>query len=213
MRLMPLVLAALLFTSVSPSADSWSLNAERIAKSVVMVTNDHGLCTGFVINPRVQKKNDPEQTYILTAAHCYGDDLYADEEPAKVVYKDEKKDLLVLEIADTGRPALHLAKEDPKVGDEVGSFGFGYGNVVDQALFRVAHISAKNLFIATDGIGGPLFALDATFVSGQSGGPVINAAGELVMIVQVGTPSVGFGVGADILKSKVGKYFDKPAQP
>ena len=205
--LLPLVLAAFLLTPASPSADSWSLIADRVAKSVVLVDSKSGLCTGFVINTKRDPKTDTD--LILTAAHCNGNELYADQEPAKIVHKDEKKDLMVLEIADTGKPALALAKEDPKVGDEVGSYGFGYGTVVDQAMFRIAHVSAKNLFIAVDGIGGPLIALDATFVGGQSGGPVINPAGEVVMIVQMGTTSVGMGVGAEIIKSKVGKYFDK----
>ena len=81
---------------------------------------------------------------------------------------------------------------------------------MDRAIFRTAHISAKDLFIAADGIGGPLLALDATFVAGQSGGPVVNTSGEVVMIVQMGTGSVGMGVGADVIGSKVGRYWEKP---
>jgi S1-C subfamily serine protease len=113
----------------------------------------------------------------------------------------------VLSIEDSDRPALKLAKENPKVGDEAASFGYGYG--LERPLFRLTHISAET-YIPYDGIGGPLFMTDATFVPGQSGGCVVNAAGEVVMMVQMGTNSVGMGVGADTLRQKVGKYWEKP---
>ena len=33
------------------------------------------------------------------------------------------------------------------------------------------------------------------------------------MIVQLGNAYVGFGVGAETIKRKAGKYYEKPAQP
>jgi hypothetical protein len=39
---------------------------------------------------------------------------------------------------------------------------------------------------------------------------VVNEAGEVVMMVQRGTQSVGIGVGAETIRSKVGRYFGKP---
>ncbi len=50
---------------------------------------------------------------------------------------------------------------------------------------------------------------DAAFVSGQSGGPCVNAAGEVVMMVQRGSSTVGLGVGAETIKNKAGRYFQK----
>lgn len=193
-------------------AADWTSVVDRVAKSIVLVENDRGLCTGIVINSAYK---DDKDTYslILTAAHCYGEHLYADQEPARVKWKDEKKDLLVLQISESGKPALMLAKDDPKRGSELASLGFGYGTVMDQAMFRIAHVSAVNLFVAADGIGGPLIATDATFVGGQSGGPCVNTDGEVVMIVQMGTSAVGLGVGADVLRSKVGKYWEKSKAP
>jgi hypothetical protein len=41
----------------------------------------------------------------------------------------------------------------------------------------------------------------------------VNAAGEIVAIVQMTTDRVGFGRGADIIRDRVGKYFAKPKQP
>lgn len=193
-------LFALTLPTVSASPD-WRIAAEKIAKSAVFIESQGGSCTGFVI--------DNDRDYVLTAAHCDGEKLFADQSPAKVVHKDAKKDLLVVHIDDLDRPALKLAKDNPRTGDEVASFGYGYG--LERPMFRVTHISDDKIYIPYEGIGGPLMAVDTTFVPGQSGGPVINADGEVVMIVQLGTPMVGFGVGAEVIKDRIGKYFSKPA--
>lgn len=202
MRLILAVPALLMFAlpTVFASPD-WRIAAEKIAKSAVFISSPEGSCTGFVI--------DNDRDYVLTAAHCDAKELFVDQTPAKVVHKDVKKDLLVVHIEDLDRPALKLAKDNPKTGDEVASFGYGYG--LERPMFRVTHISDDKIFIPYEGIGGPLVAVDTTFVPGQSGGPVINSEGEVVMIVQLGTPIVGFGVGAETIHDKVGKYFQKPA--
>jgi S1-C subfamily serine protease len=187
-------------------AADWSPIATTLSKSVVYIENTHGSCTGFVVNANAGEKG--KQDYVLTAAHCDGPELYADQSAAKVIWKDTKKDLLILEVDDLDRPALHVAKDNPKRGEEVMSFGYGYG--LERPMLRVTHIADDNTYIPEDGIGGPLMVTDATFVPGQSGGPVINAAGEVVMMVQRGSSSVGMGVGADVMRSKAGRYFEKP---
>ncbi len=187
------------------SATQWTAVVDLLAKSTVYLETAGGTCTGFVINT-IEKK-ERKRTHIATAAHCEADKLYADQTPAVVVYKDTKKDLMVLEVDDLERPALRLAKTDPKVGDLVASYGYGYS--LERPMFRVAHISDDKTYIHTDNIGGPFFVLDAAFVGGQSGGPVVNEAGEVVMIVQRASDRVGLGVGADTIKSKIGRYFAK----
>lgn len=207
MRKVLAAFAALVLLFLVPlHAADWSLIATKLAKSVVEIESADGRCTGFVINDNVKGDKD----YVLTAGHCDGEKLFAKGAAAKVISKDSKKDLLVVEVDNLDRPALKLAKENPKPGEEVISFGYGYG--LDRPMLRVTHIADDATYIPYEGIGGPFFVTDATFVPGQSGGPVINAAGEVVMIVQLGTESVGFGVGAEVIKDKVGRYFgkDKP---
>jgi S1-C subfamily serine protease len=193
----------------APHAADWAALVKALEKSVVTIErNDAGVsCTGFIINSRAKDKDDDDVDYVLTAAHCEAAKLWADQSVATIIAKNKEKDLIVLSIEDSDRPALKLAKENPKVGDEAASFGYGYG--LERPLFRLTHISAET-YIPYDGIGGPLFMTDATFVPGQSGGCVVNAAGEVVMMVQMGTNSVGMGVGADTLRQKVGKYWEKP---
>jgi S1-C subfamily serine protease len=193
--------------ATSVMAADWSALVKDLTKSVVTIErNDAGTsCTGFIINSKVKKDQDT-LTYVLTAAHCEAGKLFADQAEAKVVARNTEKDLLVLAVEHLDKPAMRLAQDNPKVGDELASFGYGMG--LERPLFRIAHVSAET-YIPYEGIGGPLFMTDATFVGGQSGGPVINAAGEVVMVVQRGTDSVGIGVGADTIKSKVGRYWEK----
>jgi S1-C subfamily serine protease len=185
----------------------WAILVKDLSKSVVPIerNTDGTVCTGFVINSRV-RKDDEDKDYILTAAHCEAAKMWADQAEATVVAKNTDKDLLVLMVDDTERPALKVAKADPEVGDELASFGFGMG--LEKPILRMAHLSAKT-YIPYEGIGGPIFFTDATFVPGQSGGPVINASGEVVMIVQRGSNSVGMGVGAETIRDKVGRYLEK----
>jgi S1-C subfamily serine protease len=187
----------------------WSAVVDLLTKSTVYLeTKAGGGCTGFVINSLEREKQT--KTILLSAAHCDGDGLYADQTPAKVLFKDTKKDLMVLEVDDLERPALKLATRDPKVGELVASYGYGYA--LERPMFRVAHISDDKTYIHEDNVGGPFFVLDAAFVGGQSGGPVVNAAGDVVMIVQRASDRVGLGVGADIIKQKTGRFWTK-AQP
>jgi S1-C subfamily serine protease len=189
-------------------AADWTALVRDLQKSVVTIERDDNgtSCTGFIINSRV-KKEDEDLDYVLTANHCEAAKLWADQTVAKIVAKNTEKDLLVLSVENTDRPALKLAADNPKVGEDVASFGYGMG--LEKPLFRIAHISAET-YIPYEGIGGPLFFIDGAFVGGQSGGPVVNAAGEVVMMVQRSSASVGIGVGAETMKGRVGKYWEKP---
>lgn len=194
------VVVAVGVMSGSAFAAEWATVAKTVRESIVEIAiGTVGACSGFVI--------DAERDFVLTAAHCdneeSGKDLFVDLRPAKVVAKDTKQDLMVLLVPGIDRPALNLAKDNPKVGDEVASYGFGYA--LEEPLFRVAHVSGRDIALERSRV----LAIDATFVGGQSGGPVVNAAGEVVMIVQAGTASVGVGVGAETMGEKVGRYFSK----
>lgn len=200
------LLALLLFLGATPvlaqSAD-WVTVARTIRESIVEIAFKGGACTGFIINSTA--KNDKDNVdYVLTAAHCEGPDLVADLLPAVIKAKDFKNDLMVLEIANTDRPALKLSDNDAKVGEAVASYGYGYA--LDQPLFRVAHVSAHD---ANIGERVQYQAIDSAFVPGQSGGPVVNGKSEVVMVVQLGSNVAGFGVGAEKIRDRIGRFFEK----
>lgn len=198
-----LTLTALLAVALVPrmQAADWSQVVKQVEKSVVFVeVGDEGSCTGFVI--------DQKRHYVMTAAHCYKESMWADRVPAHVVSRDVKKDLLVIEVKDLdpSRPALHLAEHNPERGSEVMSVGYGYG--LERPFFRQAHVQDDQLTLPSEG--GPYISTDSTFVPGQSGGPVVNIAGEIVAIVQLGdNGSTGMGVGADIIRDRMGRFFGK----
>jgi S1-C subfamily serine protease len=185
----------------------WLPIAEKLSKSVVYVEHDNGACTGFVVNDTAKNKDKESVEYILTAAHCEGPNLYADQTVAKVLWKDTKKDIMILEVADLNRPAVVLAEHNPKIGEEVASYGYGFA--LERPMFRTAHVADDKTYIPEDGIGGPLIVIDAGFVGGQSGGPVVNASSEVVSIVQRGGSGVGLGIGVETIKGKIGRYLPK----
>ena len=198
MKILPL-LFLLLSPSILYAQASWTTIAALVQQSTVYVESVDGSCTGFV--------SDAERDLVVTAAHCDGEKLYVDQVPATVVAKDSKHDLLVLFVKDIGddRPALRLAKRNPEVGETVASLGHGYG--YERPMFLIAHVADDDTYIPEDGIGGPLIVVDAAFVPGQSGGPVVNQVGEVVMIVQMSNDRVALGRGAEDIKKHIGKYF------
>jgi S1-C subfamily serine protease len=181
----------------------WTATAKKTNASIVYVESETSKCTGFVIHDAW--KNDTD--LILTAQHCDGKQLFADYVSARVIFKHQKNDLMIVEVADTGRPALVIAAKNPAIGEEVGSYGYGYA--LERPMFRLAHVSDDEA-VLPDIEGGPFVMIDAGYVSGQSGGAVVNAAGEVVSIVQRASGLVGIGVGAQTIRAKVSRFLPKP---
>lgn len=195
------MLHVVLFASLLSMTD-WTPVAKSLGESVVYIENAEGSCTGFVIHSSY--KNDTD--LVLTAAHCDGASLMVDNMPARTVWKDAKQDLLVLQVEDTGRPSVAVSKQDPTQGAEIASFGYGMG--LEKPMLRIAHVANPSISLA-EVEGGPFVMIDAGYVGGQSGGPCINTAGEVVSIVQRASGLVGIGVGAERIRSKVGRYIEK----
>lgn len=182
--------------SASTTPDEWANIAAKLRESIVYIEMDGGSCSGFVI--------DNERNYVLTAAHCDGKDLYADSTPAKIKSKDRKSDLMVLYVEDLNRPALALATIQAQIGEAVGSLGYGWG--LQSPMFRLGHVSDTDAEVP-DLEGGPFVLIDAAFVPGQSGCPVVNSKGEVVSIVQKTSDRVGVGQRLEKMRDRVGKYF------
>lgn len=201
-----LVALALLLSVFGPSlsAADWSAVVKQVERSVVWVqVGEAGGCTAFVI--------DQAKHYLLTASHCkpesHDASLWVDYVPARIVFFDSKRDLMILEAKDIDptRPALKLAAKNPAIGEDVMSIGYGYA--LERPFFRQTHVQDDKMSLP--GVeGGPFISTDTTFVGGQSGGPVVNAAGEVVLIVQRGDGgTTGIGVGAETIRDRVGRFF------
>lgn len=198
------VLSLLVLMVVAPlGATDWSDVVKKVERSVVWAqVGESGGCTAFIINQ--------EKHFLLTASHCKPDQgamLWVDGVSTRIVFLDPKRDLMVVEAKDIdpARPALRLAHRNPIIGEEVMSIGFGYA--LERPFFRQTHVQDDKM--ALSGIdGGPFISTDSPFVGGQSGGPVVNIAGEVVLIVQRGDGgTTGLGVGAETMQERVGRFF------
>jgi S1-C subfamily serine protease len=165
---------------------------------------------------------DVNRRLILTNYHVVGDDdtglvsfpifqggkLVAERDayrapgrriPAKVVARDPKRDLAVLQLEGPvpleAKP-IKLAKDSPGPGQRVHSIG---NPGASGALWVYTEGSVRQVYRrkgrTTDKEGGSSFEIDARIVEtqspvnqGDSGGPVVNDKGELVAVVQGHVP-------------------------
>jgi S1-C subfamily serine protease len=183
---------------------NWHLIVERsLAKSVVQLSDT---CSGFVINEA--------EDYVLTAKHCADDDVskpvVVDLIPGKVIASDVQKDLLVIHVPGIDKPALRLSTTDLHYGDVVASFGYGGG--YERPMLRLANVAQPKAIMPDVGPS-EWVLLDAGLVGGQSGGPVVNADGHVVMVVQMSNSLMGIGRSAEVIKDRVGRFFEKVKQP
>lgn len=137
----------------------------------------HGLGSGFIVSP---------DGVILTNAHVVAD---ADtvtvkltdrrEFKAKVVGIDKQTDVAVLRIDAKDLPTVKIGDASrARVGEWVVAIGspFGFENTVTAGI-----ISAKSRTLPDDGYV-PFMQTDVAVNPGNSGGPLINASGEVIGI-------------------------------
>jgi serine protease Do len=124
-----------------------------------------GTCSGVVLNA--------EAGYVLTAAHCTVEKAAytVNGRHAELVRQNRILDLAVLRAELKDAKAMPLAKDPPAIGAEVALVGFAFG--------------AKRLHHQFGRVSQPLdddgaLILDLMVIAGESGGPAINTAGELI---------------------------------
>lgn len=148
-------------------------------------------CTGFQI----------ATARILTAAHCIDKDMRIDGFlGSKILKHDELYDLALVEFHGIGRPPLTF-RSAPVIRDEPLT-GIGYAS----GFTRLTQIRSRALFIDytpdSRRIAPGIFVSPA-WIGGMSGGPVIDANGDVVGIVQMtfGDNQLGYGVGTLIISA------------
>ena len=158
--------------------------------------------TGFIIS---------EDGYILTNYHVIelaaqnGKDvnviLYdGTRYTASIVGYEKYNDVAVLKIDASGLKPVGFGNSDSlSVGDLV----YAVGNPLGELDFSMStgHVSALDRAITSDesGVAINMFQIDAAVNSGNSGGPVYNAAGEVIGIVtakcaDTGVEGLGFAI-------------------
>ena len=183
------ILTAVPGLDVPPVVDVAAV-VERISPSVVTVvaSSEGSFASGRSTGTGVVITSDGE---ILTNSHViedsdevfvlFGDSI--DPIPAEVMAADPGNDLALLKVDLDGlTPAVFADPESISIGDEVVAVGFALdldgGPTVTRGI-----VSALNRTIAnSDGALDGLIQTDAAISSGNSGGPLLNASGEVVGI-------------------------------
>ena len=101
------------------------------------------------------------------------------EYESRLIARDPHIDLALLSIEVTGLTPLKPASVSPRVGEMVFAFGHPWGqrNTVTRGIVS-ALVTAQN----RRGDKLPIVRSDATLAPGNSGGPLVNTAGEVVGI-------------------------------
>jgi serine protease Do len=129
------------------------------------------------------------------------------EYESRLIARDPNVDLALLSIDATGLTPLRPAAVPPRVGELVFAFGHPWGqrNTVTRGIVS-ALVSAQN----RRGDRLPIVRSDAPLAPGNSGGPLVNAGGELVGInaMIVGgdqSVSIAASVATDFVKHAMTK--------
>ncbi|MFZ5826406.1 MAG: S1C family serine protease [Bacillota bacterium] len=127
---------------------------------------------------------------------------------AKRVMVDNFLDFAILDVEGTGYPVLRFAQTKPRVGEPVVVIGnaFGYSNSVSFGI--VSGVDRRSPYHAI--VHYPSLQTDAAINHGNSGGPILNAAGEVVAIAtwtegKDETDGIAFGIPADQIAAALRK--------
>jgi serine protease Do len=120
---------------------------------------------------------------VLTNAHVAGRGrslqvVLANDEtyPAKLVASDPAVDLALLQIPANGHSAAVLSEETPQPGEMVFAFGHPWGQrnvLTGGVLSAVTSLHGRQGEL-------PVLRADVQLAPGNSGGPLLNAAGEVI---------------------------------
>ena len=189
-----LVLAAVLFASVLP-ANAIGFDAEEVYKSVFVVYSGNSLGSGFAIgeNCIVTNAHVIENVHSITLTSYEGDKY-----TASLLGIDEDKDIALLVIKDASFPYLKMANlSTVKIGDDIYAIGAPKGMAY---TLTKGTVSAKERIVENESF----IQIDAAINEGNSGGPLLNDAGEVLgmnTMKMTDSEGIGLAIPADRIAS------------
>ena len=190
-----MVVVAVLFASTS-SAGAIGFEAEKAYESVFVIYSGNSLGSGFAVG----------ENCIVTNAHVIDNprritvETYGGAEyEASVLGSNEREDIAVLIVKDAKFPYLDIADlSTMKTGDDIYAIGAPQGMAY---TLTKGGISAKDRVIGNQSY----IQIDAPINKGNSGGPLLNDAGQLLGMNTL-KMSDSEGIGLAIPISRICEY-------
>jgi S1-C subfamily serine protease len=168
-------------------------------ESTVALAKETGevFCSGVAIS----------ETHVMTAAHCVPEEriVYAFTEGNRppvlinVTKRDEALDIAIFEVPGVKfKPARLGDSNNVKRGDQVFAVGHTLGEL--EFSFTVGYVAHPNRIASFLKLN-PFIQYSLEMRGGNSGGPIFNAAGELIAIHTMSdTKGISFGVPINLAK-------------
>ena len=158
-----------------PFSQSLDELVQRVLPSLVVIRNGRRHAGGGIVGRA--------DGLILTSGHMIGRRpllarLFDDRElESQILAHDPKVDLALLAVEAKDLTQLKAASNGSRIGEMAFAFGHPWGqrNTVSKGI-----ISAKMRFRTRQGKELPVVRSDAPLAPGNSGGPLVNAGGELL---------------------------------
>lgn len=190
--LLTVVMTLLLSLAMVCAQPDMSAAIARVNEAVITLETKKGIGTGFVVNPEGEALTC---NHVVAGAKEIKVTLANETEAtAQVVARDESRDLALLKLDRTGLPAVVFTPAAQlRPGATVVAVGapFGLENSVTQGVVSAVGREIK---------GQEYLQIDAALNEGNSGGPVINAEGEVVGVatsVVAEADNVGFALPSE----------------
>lgn len=158
---------------------------EALLKAVVTVESGTGSGTGFFIG---------REGYLLTNLHVVADAKFVRIKLAdgravvgEVLRADRARDVALLRTEAVGAPVLAVRAGDPQIGEDVYAAGSPFGAQLSGSLTRGV-LSARRVLESQ-----PFLQSDVAVSPGHSGGPLLDAGGQVIGITQLGIGQAGRG--------------------
>jgi len=177
-------------------------------------SEESGIGTGFIIeadglvltNRHVVSVEDGDYTVVTKDKATY---------PVKEIHRDTVNDLALLRVEATNLPTVPLGDSDQlKVGQTVVAIGNALGRFSNTVTKGVVSGLGRGL-VAQESFLGPAEQLenviqtDAALNPGNSGGPLINLAGQVVglnVAISQGAQNIGFAIPINSTKSVIEEF-------
>jgi S1-C subfamily serine protease len=163
---------------------------DQISDSVVTISADieSGTRSGGSVGTGMFITSEGEiltNAHVIEGASAIRVRLAGETEPraATLLASDLGNDLALLRISGTEFPAVTFADPDStRIGDEVVAIGFALDLDGEATVTRGIVSALDRTIVSSVGVLNRLIQTDAAISSGNSGGPLVNAAGEVVGI-------------------------------